>query len=330
MTILSEIRAWICAPRGLPALGGALLALVGAAWLAAVPGGSVESKPNEFTYRPFAGPVAPVAEDPVAKDQVAKDQVAKDQVAEHPVAENKPSDERRHPLDDAFEFVQPSVEALKSVKDYTAVFTKTELVHGRLLTQKMDMKFRQNPFSVYFHCHSKRKEGREVIYVAGRNDGKLIVHEVGLKAVVGTMTLKPEDPKVMATNRYPITEVGIAKIIESAMAIWNDEKKTLDPANIEVRIVHSVQVGSIECEAVEIDHHHQQAGLTYQVGRVYVDKQTKLPVQAEMYGFPATPGDDPPLLEQYTYTNVKTNLGLSDADFDPHNRDYRFALSQRD
>jgi hypothetical protein len=168
-------------------------------------------------------------------------------------------------------------------------FTKTELIHGRLLTQSMDMKFRQNPFSVYFHGHSKRKAGREVIFVAGRNDGKLIVHEVGLKSIIGTMTLRPEDCKVMETNRHPITDVGIAKIIESAIAVWHHEKKTLDRANIEVRIVQSVQVGATECEAVEVSHHRQQPGLCYQVGRVYVDKQSRLPVQAELYGWPATP-----------------------------------------
>jgi hypothetical protein len=169
-----------------------------------------------------------------------------------------------------------------------------------------------------------------VIFVAGRNDGKLIVHEVGLRALAGTMELNPDDPKVMATNRHLITEVGIAKIIESAIDIWNNEKKTLDPANIEVRRVSSVEAGGVECEAVEIMHHHQQPGLIYQVGRVYVDKQSRLPVQGELYGWPEKAGEDPPLLEQYTYSNIKTNVGLTDSDFDPGNRDYRFAVSQRD
>lgn len=304
MTTLNRITAWSSRRRRSLALAAALGLIAGLS-LSAVHSGSVETNLSDFRYRAIASPVPPTSE-PTAVDR------------------------DRHPLDDAMEFVQPSLQALKNVKDYTAVFTKTEFVHGRLLTQKMDMKFRQNPFSVYFHGHSKRKEGREVIFVAGQNDGKLIVHEVGLKAIVGTMNLKPGDPKVMATNRYPITNVGIAKIIESAIDIWKNEKKTLDPANIEVRIVRSVQVGTVECEAVEVAHHHEQPGLIYQVGRVYVDKQTRLPVQAELYGWPATPGDEPPLLEQYTYTNVSTNVGLSSADFDPHNHDYRFAVSQRD
>ena len=304
MTILNSIAAWSTSRRAWPVVG-AIIVSMGAAWLSAVHIGSTESNLSDFKYRPLASPI------PQSSEQSA-------------------SDTLRHPLDDALEFVQPTIEALKNVHDYTAVFTKTEFVQGRLLTQNMDMKFRQHPFSVYFHGHSKCKQGREVIYVAGRNESKLVVHEVGLKAIVGTMHLKTDDPKVMATNRYPITAVGIAKIIESAIEIWKNEKKSLDPANIEVRIVCDIEVGAMECDAVEISHHHEQPGLIYQVGRIYVDKLSRLPVQAELYGWPATPGDDPPLLEQYTYTNLKMNVGLSDADFDPQNRDYRFDVSRRD
>lgn len=284
---------------------GAVLTLLGAAWLLAVQNGSDQLNCLEFKYRPIANAVSAT----IKRNHAEKS---------------------RHPLDDAIEFVQPSIQALQKVNDYSAVFTKTELVHGRLLTQKMDMKFREKPFSVYFHGHSKRKAGREVIFVAGRNDNRLIVHEVGLKSIVGTMNLTTDDPKVMDTNRHPITDVGMANVIKSALDIWKNEKTTLDPANIEVRIVPSVQVGDRDCEAVEIAHNHPQSGLTYQVGRIYVDKETRLPVQAELYGWPEAPGDEPPLLEQYIYTNVKTNIGLVDADFDPQNREYRFAVSLQD
>ena len=301
MTFLNKIAG----SRHVWSILGATLTLMGAAWLSAVQSGSDQSNCLEFKFRPIASTI-------------------------HATTERRPSEKSRHPLDEAFEFVQPSIQALQKVNDYSAVFTKTELVHGRLLTQKMDMKFREKPFSVYFHGHSKRKAGREVIFVAGRNDGRLIVHEVGLKSIVGTMNLTPDDPKVMDTNRHPITDVGMANIINSALDIWKNEKRTLDPANTEVRIVQSVQAGGKECEAVEIVHHHPQPGLDYQVGRVYVDKETRFPVQAELYGWPEAPGDEPPLLEQYIYTNVKTNIGLVDADFDPQNREYRFAVSLRD
>src|SRR5438105_3401000 len=131
MTILNRIRAWSSACRGWSALAVAISALAGGAWLAAVLSGSADSNHGEFRYVPLASPVPEAAA-------------------------SADSGQARHPLDDALDWVQPSVKALRNVKDYTAVFTKTELIHGRLLTQKMDMKFRQKPFSVYFHGHSKR------------------------------------------------------------------------------------------------------------------------------------------------------------------------------
>jgi len=242
------------------------------------------------------------------------------------VAPDKSAGDGRHALDDAIDFIEPSRKMLETVKDYTAVFTKSELLDGRILTQTMDMKFRQHPFSVYLRCHSKRGDGREVLFVAGRYDGKLLVRESGLKAIVGTMELELWDPKVMDVNRYQITEIGMTQLLESALKIWNTEKKTLDPRNLAVGFARSVTVGDVECEAVEIAHRAPQPGLTYQVGRVYLDKKSRLPVRAEMYGWPAKPGDEPPLLEQYTYSNVQLNVGLTDADFDRHNGGYRFDI----
>jgi hypothetical protein len=42
-----------------------------------------------------------------------------------------------------------------------------------------------------------------------------------------------------------------------------------------------------------------------------------LPVRAERYGWPDEAGGAPPLAEAYTYRNVRTNVGLTDADFHP-------------
>ncbi len=36
------------------------------------------------------------------------------------------------------------------------------------------------------------------------------------------------------------------------------------------------------------------------------------------------PGGQPQLLEEYTYLNVKLNVGLTDADFDDKNPEYNF------
>src|SRR5262245_51272813 len=110
-----------------------------------------------------------------------------------------PSGSTVNSLSDAIEFARDRQAALKPVVDYTATFSKAEFIDRRLLSQTMDLKFRRKPFSVYLRCHSKLQPAREAIFVAGMNDDKLLLHESGLKALI-TMSLKPDDPRVMAEN----------------------------------------------------------------------------------------------------------------------------------
>jgi hypothetical protein len=58
------------------------------------------------------------------------------------------------------------------------------------------------------------------------------------------------------------------------------------------------------------------------MNRVYFDKESKLPLRAERYGWPERARDKPPLFEEYKYVDLKTNVNLTDADFDPAR--YRF------
>jgi hypothetical protein len=113
---------------------------------------------------------------------------------------NGTSGQTRISLDEAIEFARGSRAALRDVRDYTAVFTKTECVDDRLITQTMDMKFRHQPFSVYLCRRWNGKPGREVLFVAGANDGRLLVREAGLKSITGTLSFAPDDPKVLSTE----------------------------------------------------------------------------------------------------------------------------------
>lgn len=238
---------------------------------------------------------------------------------EQPVAANQ-----NHPLQEVIEFAAGSREALKDVKDYTAVFTKTELVGNRMVKQTMEMKFREKPFSVYFRFRSGQEAGREVIYVAGTNNGNLLVHETGIKAIAGTLNIKPNGREVMEENRYPITRVGISNLLETAFQIWETEQKYAAPDDVEVKFFPNAKLGDSACEAVQITHKKSHRELKYSLSRVYFDKQTKLPVRAERFGWPKRQGEKAPLVEEYTYSNVQTNVGLKNSDFDPRNPNYGF------
>lgn len=239
-----------------------------------------------------------------------------------PAATDAQGDE--HPLLKAMEYASASREAVKEIKDYSAIFTKTELINGRMLKQVMEIKVREKPFSVYLRNRSGKEAGREVIYVAGANRGNVLAHEVGIKAIAGTVSIRPNGPEVMEENHYPLTRIGISNMLETAYQIWDSEMKNSDPKQVDVKYFPNAKLGDAACEAVQITHLQPRRELKFHLSRLYFDKDTKLPIRAERFGFPRRQGEKPPLIEEYTYSSLKTNIGLTNADFDPNNPNYGF------
>jgi hypothetical protein len=85
----------------------------------------------------------------------------------------------------------------------------------------------------------------------------------------------------------------------------------------------------MNCEAIEVVRKQPGPKFPYSLTRVYFDKQSKLPIGAEQYGWPSANGDEAPLLERYSYADVKADVGLTDADFDPENADYGFKAARK-
>ena len=66
-----------------------------------------------------------------------------------------------------------------TVTDYACTFYKRERINDRITPLfVMSMKARTAPRSIYFKFENPYK-GREAIYVEGRNDGKVLAHDVG-------------------------------------------------------------------------------------------------------------------------------------------------------
>ena len=62
----------------------------------------------------------------------------------------------------------------------------------------------------------------------------------------------------------------------------------------------------------------------FNVARIFVNDTMNVPVRYEAYDWPRTAGGPPELIEEYTYLNMKLNVGLTDIDFDIHNPAYGF------
>jgi hypothetical protein len=228
-----------------------------------------------------------------------------------------------HALTPALEAARSSRESLQKLPGYTCTFTKQEQLkkNSPLLRQMMTLKFRREPFSVYLK-YVDPHAGREVIYVDGRYKGKLQVHEAdGLVSLVGTVALAPTSGDAMRENRYPVTMIGMEKMIETAISDW---EAVLKYSDVQVDTYPQAKVGDVECTMFEVTHPVSRPGLKYHRTRVYFDKKTNLPIRSEQYAFPTKAGETPPLYEEYTYSDIKIEGPLSDADFDINNKSYSF------
>lgn len=225
-----------------------------------------------------------------------------------------------HPLVPALKMVAESLAETEKVSDYQATLVKSELVGGQLLSGKMELKFRESPRSVYLKFIEPHA-GREVLYRPDRNDGKLLVHDVGLASLVGTVSLDPTGKLAMEENRHPVTSIGVKRMLELIIEQWLKETKLSD---VSVNFYPNAKIGALACKVIEISHAEPQTDVPYQMTRLYIDASTKLPVRVQNYSFPARRGDRPLLVEDYFYMNLRTNTGLKDVDFDTKNPAYKF------
>lgn len=230
---------------------------------------------------------------------------------------------QEHPLMPAIRIARQSLEQLQQVQDYEAVFIKREWINNQLVTQQMQIKLRERPFSVYLK-YVQPYAGREILYVAGRNQNKLLAHlgaGEGVRSLVGTVSLAVNSPDVMAENRHPITDIGMRKLVALVLEQWEFEAKYQES---EVQYYPNARLGNVPCEVLENSHPRPRRQFKFQMTRLFIDKQSRLPIRVENYDFPRRAGERPPLVEEYTYTNVKVNVGLSDLDFDQKNARYSF------
>lgn len=220
-----------------------------------------------------------------------------------------------HPLVPALKMAYASRATLSQMRDFTAHFVKKELVGTRYITHNMDMKFRTQPFSVYLRFRDPH-EGRQVLFVKGANGGQILVQEKGLKSLAGTIPLDPASPLAMSENRHPITDIGIANMLESVIRQWELEGKY---GEIDVKYFPQAKLGEYPVRVIRTSHSKRYRQFKYHTTQLYLDEKTLFPVRVEQYDWPQHEGESPVQVELYMYSSVRTNQGLTNTDFDPRN-----------
>lgn len=210
-------------------------------------------------------------------------------------------------------------EAVNRLQDYTADFEKYELVDGTgPVSQKMKIKHRPEPFSVHIQFLSGSPRAEQVLYQPGWNQNQMMVKVAGIASfLTSNVSLNPLDPKAMEYSRHPISEIGLKGMLDGVMNMWKDDLKYAD---LQVLYYKDAKLNANSTKtyyAFKTVHPQPRNVPRFKETTLWIDKETLLPVQLLNKGFNPN-GGEPVVVEMYKYSNLRTNVGLQAADFDPN------------
>ena len=272
-------------------------------------------------YRPFDQPTTTIASAVSTSRPVERDATSQQTAS----ADN-------HPLDPVLKLAREALAQIRdNVDDYRGRLVKRERI-GAALGNEVQMEFKirtrreedgnvTRPLSAYLKfLEPKSARGREVIWTEGANDNKLIGHEGGMLNLM-RVQLEPTGMLAMIDNKYPITEIGLTRLVEKLIE-KGERDRQVGPC--EVQIIEDQRVGDRTCRLIQVTHPQPDPRFDFHIAQIFIDVERMIPLRYAAFMWPKAPGDEPPLEEEYTYLDVELNVGLTDTDFDPDNPTYKF------
>ncbi len=221
----------------------------------------------------------------------------------------------------------------ENLDDYTARFVKQEVDDRGVLGEETEILLKvqtrlrneadQAPMRVYLSFQSPSSvKGREVIWAEDLYDGKMAVHEVGLLLSLKTIWFDPNGIFAMQGQRYPISEIGLVRLVEKLIERGQVDR---DSPDVSVTITPDHKLGDTTTELIQV-RRSKPANREddFSLAEIVIDPERQLILSYRSFGWPKEADAEPPLLESYTYYDVQTNVGLTEADFDPANPNYGF------
>ena len=173
------------------------------------------------------------------------------------------------------------------------------------------------PFSVYLEFLGPTKiRGRKVLYVAGQNHGKMLARNGGKRFNYVIVRIDPRSDAAMRESLVPITEMGFENMTRILIRLL-DENIKHDPAgtNSHLAFYKNAKVNDRNCTRIVGHTSGAEQRARLHSADVFVDDQLHIPIRLQAYGWPTRPDGPKPLLFEYTYEDLRLNVGLTDADF---------------
>ncbi|MCX6354264.1 MAG: DUF1571 domain-containing protein [Candidatus Aureabacteria bacterium] len=218
-------------------------------------------------------------------------------------------------ISDPVAMLRKALKNYQSVWNYTAIFHKQQRVRGTLFEEEeIQLKFKK-PFMVYMKWIGAIDSGREVLYIQGQQEGRILVHLGGMiNYFAPSFLIHPTGTLAMRKNLRPISESGIENTITLLIGVCEKAEKNGDME------MHYLGAGKIGERTTQKWERVLPQGKGYPAHRTLVDLDSEMgyPLSVISYGWNGE------LLEKYLYLDLRTNVGLTGKDFERGNRDYGF------
>jgi hypothetical protein len=206
-----------------------------------------------------------------------------------------------------------------TMDSYIVRLTRREQVKDRLNPEELiALKFRKAPWSVHLKWLGKEGQGREVVYVKGRYEGKihtlLAAGDIFLMPAGKRMALQIDNILVRSASRHPITEAGIGSAVERIGGYLARQERG-DRTVGSLRVLRAVARPEFDRHVSGLEH-HLPPGLDSSLPNGgkrtwFFDPDSKLPMLI------TTTDERGNLVEYYRYDRLLHPVKLDDADFDP-------------
>jgi len=205
--------------------------------------------------------------------------------------------------------------ALVQVENYRAIFHKQERVEGKLMEKETVLFKFKRPFKVYMKWVEEPYKDRELLYVEGWNNNRMMVRDSGIVGMM-TVNLNPKGSLAMKGNRHPVTDSGLDHLVK---LLGEHVRKGVKEKEIEFKKSGEEILYGRRTQRMEILSPIDKAKNYYCYRAVLnLDLERKVPIKIQLYDWENN------LVENYGYEDLRFNVGLSDADFSPKNPEYRF------
>jgi hypothetical protein len=216
-----------------------------------------------------------------------------------------------------------------TVRDFYSRVVKRERIHGRLQEYHfIDMWVREevragdqigSPLAVYKEFLGPDfVAGRRLLFVEGRNEGKILVRKGGPRFAYVITEVDPDSKSTKSESLCPITQSGFAALLTDFIATL-ERHAAVDPSgeNTTVQRLQGAKLDGRPCHVLRVTHPRKQPGLEFHRVTLFVDAELNVPVRIEKIDWPSEAEEAGALIGEYNYTKVKINLGLTEGMFDP-------------